>query len=653
MRFAYIDTRGNEVTIPSVDALRLRIELGAILDDTQFHDANTGKWAPAMEHEIFRTLKRELEELDAGGFAPPPPGMVEGSAVQLGDAPPRDAPPSEAGDAPPPAPADADDFGLGMELEVAPEGVERDGEGLPASGGYTVEGDAGESVLDGLGGIELAGDWGTTEETGGADGVGSSGGAEGGDDGASSALAGLEEGGLELEAPLEPGEPTMGDVAPPDPGPGVAGEAPGDASAGDAPGAPERFAMSPQEDLMGSVPEPGLMGDADTMGSPEDLASMRLEPTLDDDGFPPEDAGMAGDLGGLEMETPLSEYEADQPPAWTQEGGVDSDGVTGTDGYGGALGGEWEDPDDPWGDDEPAEWGEPGGGEEWGGPDVPPPPVRGEPPARPRSRPRNAPPQRKLTRARTPGAGRVFLLVAAIVAVGAGGWYGYQTFLGGGAGGAGQGAPLPQIPTALMPRMSELSDRAVSGMVEELGRLPERSAIPDRPDPDWLSGPYLAGASGYAGIPEYWASVEDYLSAAEAAARDLFAGALEAEISGADLPASDADLLRDRAMAGWDAAAPDRGVIFDQLRAVIRSALELHQFLVMNEGQIQYEPVGPSASPDARLDARATSPQVAEAMRSGVDAITDALDDLGYLDTIRTDGLVNTFLASLEATPIR
>ena len=61
MRFAYIDTRGNEVTIPSVDALRLRIELGAILDDTQFHDANTGKWAPAGEHEIYRTLKRELD----------------------------------------------------------------------------------------------------------------------------------------------------------------------------------------------------------------------------------------------------------------------------------------------------------------------------------------------------------------------------------------------------------------------------------------------------------------------------------------------------------------------------------------------------------------------------------------------------------------
>ena len=43
MPFIYIDSQSREVRIPSVDALRLRIELGAIKDDTQFHDANTAK----------------------------------------------------------------------------------------------------------------------------------------------------------------------------------------------------------------------------------------------------------------------------------------------------------------------------------------------------------------------------------------------------------------------------------------------------------------------------------------------------------------------------------------------------------------------------------------------------------------------------------
>ena len=39
MRFAYIDSNGNEVPIPSVDALALRIELGAITEETELYDA--------------------------------------------------------------------------------------------------------------------------------------------------------------------------------------------------------------------------------------------------------------------------------------------------------------------------------------------------------------------------------------------------------------------------------------------------------------------------------------------------------------------------------------------------------------------------------------------------------------------------------------
>ena len=71
MRFAYIDSHGNEVPIPSVDALALRIELGAVGPDTQLYDAQADHWGPAETHEIFHTLSR-----DAGGedfVAPPPP----------------------------------------------------------------------------------------------------------------------------------------------------------------------------------------------------------------------------------------------------------------------------------------------------------------------------------------------------------------------------------------------------------------------------------------------------------------------------------------------------------------------------------------------------------------------------------------------------
>ena len=77
MRFAYIDSQGKEVGIPSVEALALRIELGAITSSTELFDAAADRWAPAGEHEIFRTLSREIQEKGEGFVAPLPPSRAE------------------------------------------------------------------------------------------------------------------------------------------------------------------------------------------------------------------------------------------------------------------------------------------------------------------------------------------------------------------------------------------------------------------------------------------------------------------------------------------------------------------------------------------------------------------------------------------------
>jgi hypothetical protein len=90
MRFAYIDSHGNEVPIPSVDALALRIELGAIGPDTQLYDAQADHWAPASTHEIFHTLSRDA---GADGFMAPPP---------VAPPPPAPAPPTAKASKPKP-----------------------------------------------------------------------------------------------------------------------------------------------------------------------------------------------------------------------------------------------------------------------------------------------------------------------------------------------------------------------------------------------------------------------------------------------------------------------------------------------------------------------------------------------------------------------
>lgn len=114
MRFAYIDSQGNEVEIPSEDALRLRIELGAIVEATSFFDGRSGRWAPAAEHEVFRRLKRDLAEKDHPGPLPvgelrpdlqaPPPTRPSRPAAS--SVPPPAEPAAEA-----PAPSESEDEG--------------------------------------------------------------------------------------------------------------------------------------------------------------------------------------------------------------------------------------------------------------------------------------------------------------------------------------------------------------------------------------------------------------------------------------------------------------------------------------------------------------------------------------------------------------
>jgi hypothetical protein len=154
-------------------------------------------------------------------------------------------------------------------------------------------------------------------------------------------------------------------------------------------------------------------------------------------------------------------------------------------------------------------------------------------------------------------------------------------------------------------------------------------------------------------VPEYWRSILRYLSAVEGAEDGLFSEALDREIESAELSESDGELIRDRALAGWEAAASDRELVYRQLRSVATAALELHRFLLGNEDQIDYEPAAAGLSRDPVLEAVPSNEALGVAMWDRVAAITSALDSLGYLETINTEGLLGAFLETLVSTPIR
>lgn len=95
MRFAYIDSQGNEVSIPSVDALALRIELGAIGPDTELYDAQGDRWGPAESHEIYHTLARDVSGEDFLIPTPPPQPQNDAAPPEPMETAPPEPPASE------------------------------------------------------------------------------------------------------------------------------------------------------------------------------------------------------------------------------------------------------------------------------------------------------------------------------------------------------------------------------------------------------------------------------------------------------------------------------------------------------------------------------------------------------------------------------
>lgn len=157
MRFQYVDRSGRKVEVQSLEGLAARLELGAITPETMLYDAVADRWAPAAEHEFFRSLVRPQGRESA--LPVTPPGVVPSMenvepVVEHPQEPPEG---SESGDAGVDASlAEAPDDGGGGGAAVPGEGVHRSPEPAPqASFSEVKEGSgAAHSPLFGLMDIE-------------------------------------------------------------------------------------------------------------------------------------------------------------------------------------------------------------------------------------------------------------------------------------------------------------------------------------------------------------------------------------------------------------------------------------------------------------------------------------------------------------------
>jgi hypothetical protein len=652
MRFAYIDSQGKQVPIPSVDALRLRIALKAIVDETVFYDAASERWGPAREHEIFRTLKKELNEQEGEGFVAPP---LE---------PDAEAPPAPTASEPVQEPeAQAPDDGTIEGLDTGELEVE-------------------ELALDGVGGAKVEGRAGSDEETT--------------DDEwhfeISNAPTDAGEAGRPAGLPAEPME-SAPHVDPPG-GTDPADEVdPGGAASAD----------GAEGDDGGVVP----LGTSSWLDLEENEESAVFD--LDETHFQgadeaDDDVGHATPDGFETLEVPGGHDElaaADPPPleGLSQDRFEDVDEVDDADplehaGWGDEPPPETDEGAGDFGDGEPLmlegaadavlpETPVPTEGAESvpGAPGMHPPsgdapseteprepsdsepsfPTREEVAARraeavAKRGPRAGPPPARRRRSRG-GVGIAGVVGLLVILAGGGWWFMGRDSRAGSAddGGASAGEPilLPDVPSELEPRMRELAVEVRQATIDDLRALPAMAQAPGEPDRDWLAGIYMASASRYAEIESYWIAMERLLRTLQVAEDSVFVGRLDRTLAREALPTDTAGMLEERILAGFRATSRDRGAVYQRARAVSEAAVRLHAFLVEHEGEIAYVPEVGGLSADPVLEAVPANPALGNEMWDRVGEITAAMDALDFLDRVTTERFVGAVLDRLAEIPVR
>lgn len=589
MRFAYIDSQGNEVPIPSVDALALRIELGAIGPDTELYDAQADRWAPAEAHEIFHTLSRDVA--GEGFLVPAPP-------------PTQDEPPGPSeGDVPPPAPERATPDATGeLGLTLAP----------PVAA--APDGDAGPAAPD-TGPAGLAGSGGAAPEPPSLD--------------------------FDLTGPPDP-EPGTAPPAPAEPSAGRPGSGTGQEPGGDAAsGGDDAFGtFAPEEPSGGWGLEPPMEfggvapGGAEAPEPPDPFGAG--EPLESDLVF---GIGSSGDVdlpgpttppGGseLDLEPPLSAFDPSGPPAWMEQEGPAGMAT----------------------EDDPAlDFSEPvpppvvPTGPAPSGPTQPWPQAERRPVRRPpRSR-----------RRRGPGLVRPLLTLALLGGIAAGGWYGWRAWgplLR--AEETRPPVILPPIPAELEEPMRSLAAEAIPAMYADIEAAALGEAVPAEPSEDWLAGVYLSNASRFAEVETFWRGFRrfaDLLAEREAAEFHASMVAL-AEPSSFDAEARAAMIAR--ADSGFLATREARLESYRLLGRLADASLSLHAFLVENEASIAYTPATAFSGNPVEEAVPATD-EVGDRMWALVENITNAMDALGTLDRITRERLSGVLLRRIEETGIR
>lgn len=198
---------------------------------------------------------------------------------------------------------------------------------------------------------------------------------------------------------------------------------------------------------------------------------------------------------------------------------------------------------------------------------------------------------------------------------------------------------IPDIPEDLLPVMREVGEAAMVDMIADFRGMQAEFRLTAEPRDDWLAGNYLANASQFRDVQEYWEGIEAYVHRVRDVDTQVFHEHYVAQLQRAGIGGDQGATLMERADSGFLATRDARFEAYALMDDLVRAALDLHAFLLLKEQEIAFEPAAGGVSRDPVLEAVPSSPELKDQMWDMLDRITGALDALGTFDRVTTERL--------------
>ncbi len=192
---------------------------------------------------------------------------------------------------------------------------------------------------------------------------------------------------------------------------------------------------------------------------------------------------------------------------------------------------------------------------------------------------------------------------------------------------------------------------AFQDMIGSMSRVATEMGLVDRPPRLWLEGIYLSHASQYPGVVSYFGSIRAYLAEIQSREESLYETAVSGQLALAGITGPDSIASLRAAMAGFRDRAEPRREVYARVREVAEASLYLHGLLVQREEDIDYEPFEQAGvSRDPVLEAVPNSPELRRELNRRIDRLTGALDRLDALEAPSTRRLQELLFNGIWAT---